>query len=180
MSLDRIHDVNGLMQFSAQPTVGTTGTASTVASNLFPGGYQFGAVNGIAAGTNSSNGGAPYLPYLPRGTTTNDFQSFTTTGMITHDNVALVNLSVSTTGIALNLQQAAYDGQMLTIAVQPGTTGSIVSTLNTTGIGGTTTAACQVLRAALTFASTTCIILQAQKLGQTASTNVPYVWSRIL
>lgn len=180
MSLDRIHDVNGLMQFSAQSVVGTTGTASTVASNLYPGGYQFGAANGIAAGSNSTNGGAPYLPYLPKGTATNDFQSFAAAGMITHDNMPLVNLSVSTTGIALNIQPASYDGQLLTIAVQPGTTGSIVSTVATTGIGGTTTAACQVLRGAITFASTTCIILHAQRLGQTASTNLPFVWSRIL
>lgn len=180
MSLDRIHDVGGLMQFAAQPVIGTTGTASTVASNQFPGGYAFGAANGIAAGSNSSNGGAPYLPYLPKGSTTNDFQSFSTTGMITHDNMPLVNISVSTTGIALNIQPPAYDGQLLTLAIQPGTTASIVSTVNTTGIGGTTTAACQVLRGAITFASTTCVILHAQKLGQTASTNLPFVWSRIL
>lgn len=180
MSLDRIHDVNGLMQLQAQPVIGTTGTGSTAASNQFAGGYQFGQYNGIAAGSNSTNGGAPYLPYLPRGTTTNDFQSFSTTGMITHDNVGLVNISVSTTGIALNIQPASYDGQLLTIAVQPGTTGSIVSTVATTGIGGTTTAACQVLRGAITFASTTCIILHAQRLGQTATTNLPYVWSRVL
>lgn len=180
MSLDRIHDVNGLMQFNAQPVAGTTGTGSTVASNQFPGGYNFGAANGIAAGSNSTNGGAPFLPYLPKGTSTADFQSFATTGMITHDNMPLVNLSVSTTGIALNIQPASYDGQLLTIAVQPGTTGSIVSTVATTGIGGTTTAACQVLRGAITFASTTCVILHAQRLGQTASTNLPFVWSRIL
>lgn len=180
MSLDRIHDVNGLMQFSAQPVLGTTGSATSVLSNQYPGGYQFGGANGIAAGSNSTNGGAPYVPYVPLGTATNDFQSFATTGMITHDNRALVNLSVSTTGIALNIQPPSYDGQLLTIAVQPGTTGSIVSTVNTTGIGGTTTAACQVLRAAITFASTTAIILHAQKLGQTASTNLPFVWSRIL
>lgn len=179
MSLDRIHDINGLMQFSAQPVIGTTGTASTAASNQYPGGYQFGASNGIAAGSNSSNGGAMFIPYLPRGSTTNDFQSFSTTGMITHDNVGLVVVNVSTTGIALNLQPAVYDGQMLTINMQPGTTCSIVSTVNTTGIGGTTTAACQVA-VATTLASTGGAVFQAHKLGQTASTNVPYVWRRVL
>lgn len=179
MSLDRIHDINGLMGFSAQPVIGTTGTGSTVASNQFAGGYVFGAYNGIAAGSNSTNGGAPYVPYLPKGTTTNDFQSFSTTGMITHDNMPLVIMSVSTTGIALNIQPASYDGQLLTINIQPGTTGSIVSTVNTTGIGGTTTAAVQVA-VATTFASTGGIVLQAHKLAQTASTNWPYVWRRIL
>lgn len=180
MSLDYIQNKPGLLQFNALPSFGTTGTASTVASNQFPAGFQFGAYNGFAAGSNSSNGGAQFIPYLPRGSATSDFQSFATTGMITHDNVGLVNISVSTTGIALNIQPPTYDGQMLTLAIQPGTTASIVSTVNTTGIGGTTTAACQVLRAAYTFASTTCVILQAQRLGQTASTNLPYVWSRIL
>ena len=180
MSLDRIHDVNGLMQLSAQPVIGTTGTASTIASNQYPGGYQFGAANGIAAGTNSTNGGAPYAPYLPKGSTTNDFQSFSaTSGMITHDNMPLVLLSVSTTGSAYNIQPASYDGQLLTINIQPGTTGSILSTVNTTGIGGTTTAAVQVA-VATTFASTGGIVLQAHKLGQTATTNWPFVWRRIL
>lgn len=179
MSLDRIHDINGLMGFQAQPVLGTTGTATSVGSNQFAGGYQFGQYNGIAAGSNSTNGGAPYVPYLPKGTTTNDFQSFSTTGMITHDNMPLVIMSVSTTGIALNIQPASYDGQLLTINIQPGTTGSIVSTVNTTGIGGTTTAAVQVA-VATTFASTGGIVLQAHKLAQTASTNWPYVWRRIL
>lgn len=179
MSLDRIHDVNGLMQLSAQPAIGTTGTASTVASNQYAGGYQFGAANGIAAGSNSTNGGAPYVPYLPKGTTTNDFQSFTTTGMITHDNMPLVLISVSTTGIALNLQPASYDGQLLTLCIQPGTTASLVSTVNTTGIGGTTSAAVQVA-VATTFASTGPCVLQAHKLAQTASTNWPFVWRRIV
>lgn len=180
MSLDRIHDVNGLMQLQAQPVLGTTGTATSIASNQFAGGYAFGSANGIAAGSNSTNGGAPYLPYLPKGTGSLDFQSFATTGMITHDNMPLVNVSVSTTGIALNIQPASYDGQLLTLCIQPGTTGSIVSTVATTGINGTTTAACQVLRGAITFASTTCVILHAQRIGLTATTNLPFVWSRIL
>lgn len=183
MSLDRIHDVNGLMQFSAQPTIGTTGTGSTAASLQYPGGYQFGASNGIAAGSNSSNGGAQFLPYLPRtagGTVSSDCQQFSTTGVITHDNVGLVAISVSTTGTLLSIQQAQYDGQMLTINMVPsGTTGSIASVLNTTGIGGTTTAACQVA-VATTFASTGGIVLMAQRQGLTASTNVPYVWRRVL
>ena len=181
MSLDRIHDVNGLMQLSAQPVIGSagTGTASTVASNQFPGGYQFGAYNGIAAGSNSTNGGANIVPYLPRGTTTNDYQSFATTGMITHDNCAVVLLSVSTTGIALNIQPASYDGQMLTLNIIPGTTASIVSTVNTTGIGGTTSAAVQVA-VATTFASTGPCVLMAHRLAQTATTNWPFVWRRVV
>lgn len=180
MSLDRIHDVPGLMDLNPQPGFNSTGTASTIASNQFQGGVALGAGAGVMAGSNSTNGGGLYVPYLPKGSATSDFQSFATTGMITHDNCGLVNISVSTTGIALNIQAPTYNGQMLTLAIQPGTTASIVSTLATTGIGGTTTAACQVLRAAITFASTTCVILQAQQLGQTATTNLPLVWSRIL
>lgn len=178
MSLDRIHDIAGLMQFAAQPVIGTTGTASTIASNQYPGGYQIGASVGFAAGTNSTNGAAQYMPYLPKGSTTNDYQSFSaTSGVITHDNMPLVLLSVSTTGSNYNIQQASYDGQLLTIACV-GQSASILSTLNTSGIGATTTAACQVA-VATTFPATGAVF-QAHKLAQTATTNVPYVWRRIL
>lgn len=181
MSLDRIHDVNGLMQFSAQPVIGTTGTASTVASNQYPGGYQFGAYNGIAAGTNATNGCAPVNVPVPRGQATTDYQAFATTGMITHDNAGCVLISVSTTGIALNLQQALFHGQELTIMNIPGTTCSVVSTLATTGVGGTTTAACAVIDGAFTIASTQSIVLKAlAQRGGTATTNVPFVWRQVL
>ncbi len=180
MSLDRIHDVNGLMQLSGQPVIGTTGTASTVASNQFPGGYQFGQALGLIAGSNSTNGGAQVVPIVPRGQATTDFQSFATTGVISHDNSPVVLISISTTGIALNLQQAVSHGQILDIINIAGTTGSIVSTLNTTGFGGTTTAACAVIDAAHTIASTQAqrYIALAQK-GGTATTNVPFVWHRV-
>lgn len=179
MSLDRIHDVNGLMQFSAQPVIGTTGTASTVASNQYPGGYQFGSYQGFAAGSNSTNGGAQVAVPVPRGQATTDYQTFSTTGMITHDNAPMVLISISTTGIALNLQQAVSHGQILDI-VSFGTTGSIVSTLNTTGVGGTTAAACAVIDAAHTIASTGAqrFVALAQR-GGTATTNVPFVWHRV-
>ncbi|OQB10438.1 MAG: hypothetical protein BWY21_00359 [Parcubacteria group bacterium ADurb.Bin216] len=181
MSLDRIHDVNGLMQFSAQPVIGTTGTASTIASNQYPGGYQFGIYSGFAAGSNSTNGGAPVVVPVPRGQATTDYQSFSTTGMISHDNAAVVLVSVSTTGIALNLQQAVSHGQELTVMAIPGTTFSLVSTLATTGVGGTTTAACAVIDAAHTFASTQSMIFKAlAQRGGTATTNVPYVWRRVI
>ena len=180
MSLDRIHDINGFMQFSAQPVLGTTGTGSTVGSNQFPGGYGLGAFQAVLAGTNSTNGGANVIIPIPRGQATTDFQSFATTGMITHDNAAVVLLSVSTTGIALNLQQASAHGQILDIVAIPGTTASIVSTLATTGVGGTTTAACAVIDAAATIASTGALrfIALAQR-GGTATTNVPFVWHRV-
>lgn len=181
MSLDRIHDVAGLMQLAPQPVIGTTGTASTVASNQYPGGVQLGGVFGILAGSNSTNGGALVHGVAPRGQATTDFQSFATTGMISHDNAGLVLISVSTTGIALNLQQASAHGQMLTIMNIPGTTASIVSTLNTTGFGGTTTAACAVIDAAHTIASTQSMIFMAlAQRGGTATTNVPFVWRRVV
>lgn len=181
MSLDRIHDVNGLMQFSAQPVVGATGTGSTVASNLYPGGYQFGGFNGLVAGSGSTGGGADVKVPNPRGQATTDYQSFSTTGMITHDNAGCVLVSVSTTGIALNLQPAAYHGQELTLMAIPGTTFSIVSTVNTTGVGGTTTAACPVIDAAHTVASTQSLILKAlAQRGGTATSNLPFVWRRVI
>lgn len=181
MSLDRIHDVDGLMGFQAQPVIGTTGTASTIASNQYPGGYQFGAYQGVMAGSNSSGGGADVIIPFPRGQATTDYQSFSTTGMITHNNAGCVLVSVSTTGIALNLQAAVSHGQELTLMAIPGTTFSIVSTLNTTGFGGTTTAACAVLDAAHTVASTQSLILKAlAQRGGTATTNVPFVWRRVI
>lgn len=180
MSLDRIHDVAGLMSLQAQPIIGTTGTASTVGSNQYPGGYGFGIYREIIAGSNSTNGGADVLVPSPRGMATTDYQSFSTTGMISHDNAPVVLVSVSTTGIALNLQQASRHGQVLDIVAIPGTTFSIVSTLNTSGFNATTTAACAVIDAAHTFASTGAqrYIALAQR-GGTATTNVPYVWHRV-
>lgn len=180
MSLDRIHDVNGLMQFSAQPVIGTTGTASTAASNQYPGGYQFGASIGFLAASNSTNGGAQVMPYLPKGSTLSDFQSFSaTSGTITHDNSPLVMISVSTTGSAYSLQPASADGQLLTISPQGtgATTGSILASITTTPIGGTTTAAVQVCIAS-TF--TPGAVFQAQRIGQTASTVWPFVWRRVM
>ena len=181
MSLDRFQSKAGLLQFSAENAVTVTGTASTIVSNGYPGGYQFGPYNGIAAGSNSTNGGAHVEIPVPRGQATTDYQAFATTGMITHDNAPVVLVSVSTTGIALNLQQAVSHGQMLTIMAIPGTTASIVSTLATTGFGGTTTAACAVLDAAHTFASTQSLVFMAlAQRGGTATTNVPFVWRRVI
>ena len=181
MSLDRIHDVNGLMQFSASPVIGTTGTASTVASNQFPGGYQFGSYEGIAAGSNSTNGGAHVVIPIPRAMSSTDFQSFSTTGTITHYNAALVLLSISTTGQVLNLQQAAYHDQMLSICCV-GTTGSITTGLTTSGqgAGSTTTVAMKVVDVAQTINSTGCVYIALAQLGGTASTIAPYVWHRMI
>lgn len=180
MSLDRVHDVAGFQQHMAQPAFGTTGTASTIASNQYPGGYGFGSYREILAGSNSTNGGADVLIPVPRGMATTDYQSFAAAGMITVDNAPVVLVSVSTTGVALNMQQASRHGQVVDLIFIPGTTGSIVSTLNTTGVGGTTTAACAVVDAAATFASTGALrfIALAQR-GGTATTNVPYVWHRV-
>ena len=180
MTLDRFQSKAGLLQFSAEPVIGTTGTASTIGSNQYPGGYQFGAYRGFVAGSNSTNGGADVAIPVPRGQATTDYQSFATTGMITHDGAPMARLSISTTGIALNLQQALSHGQVLDIVAIPGTTGSIVSTLNTTGFGATTTAACAVVDAAHTIASTGAIrfVALAQR-GGTATTNVPFVWHRV-
>ncbi len=180
MSLDFVQNKPGLLQLNGTPAFGTTGTASTIASNQYPAGFEFGSFNGFAAGSNSTNGGAPVVIPVPRGQASTDYQSFTTTGMITHDNCGVVLISVSTTGIALNLQQAVSHGQQLEIVNIAGTTASIVSTLNTTGFGATTTAACAVIDAAHTIASTQTqkFIALAQK-GGTATTNVPFVWHRV-
>jgi len=180
MSLDRLQSKNGLFQISAEPVIGTTGSASTIASNQYPGGYQFGSYRGFVAGSNSTNGGADVLGLVPRGQSSNNYQSFATTGMITHDNAPVVLLSVSTTGIALNLQAAVSHGQVLEIVNIAGTTASIVSTLATSGVNATTTAAIPVIDAAHTIASTQAIkfLALAQK-GGSATNSVPFVWHRV-
>lgn len=180
MSLDYLQNRQGLMQFNALPVLGTTGTASTILSNQYPAGFEFGSLNGFMAGSNSTNGGAPVVIPVPRGQASTDYQSFATTGVITHDNAGVVLLSVSTTGIALNLQQAVSHGQVLTLVNIAGTTASIVSTLATSGFNATTTAAVPVIDAAHTIASTQSMqfIALAQK-GGTATNSSPIVWHRI-
>lgn len=180
MSLDRLQSKFG--QFVVQPEVvyGTTGTASTVGSNQYPGGFAVGSALQLIPGTIASGGGAPAWGVFPAGVSST-VQAFATTGIITHAHAPIVVLSVSTTGIALNMQPAAYHGQMLTIVCVPGTTCSLVSTLNTTGVGGTTTAACAVLDQAYTFASTACpVFVGLAQLGGTATTNVSIVWRRVV
>lgn len=180
MTLDRLQSKFGVFNIAPENVMGTTGTASTVASNQYPGGVQLGQFAAVIAGSNSTNGGAIVNVPIPRGMATTDFQSFAAAGMITHDNAPTVLISVSTTGVALNMQQAVSHGQIVDLVFIPGTTGSIVSTLATTGFGGTTTAACAVIDAAITFASTGAIRLQAfAQRGGTATTNVPFVWHRI-
>jgi hypothetical protein len=186
MSLDRFQSKAGLLQFSAEANVTVTGTASTLASNQLNGGYQFGPYAGIAAATGASTGGGA-LVQSPIGSlgyalnTSNYINLSATSGSIPHGNAGAVLISVSTTGGIYNIEQAAFQGQILSIIPIGGTTASIASTLNTTGINGTTTAACQVA-VATTFASTgPCVLMAlAQAPGGTATTNVPFVWRRII
>lgn len=180
MSLDRIHDVSGLMQFAAQPVIGTTGTASTVASNQYPGGYQFGAYSGIIAGSNSTGGGAGLVAPSPRGYATSDVQIPASSGTITHDNAAMVLISQSAAGGTLKLQPAQSHGQQLTLVFLGTNSGSITTGCTTTGVNGTTTAACQVLSVTQTFGTNNNLAFVAlAQLGGTATTNVPYVWHRV-
>jgi len=178
MSNDYVQNRNGLLQLNALPVLGSTGSASSIASNQYPAGYEFGNFQGIMAGSNSTNGGANVIIPIPRGQATSDVQTFSTTGTITHDNAGVVVLSVSTTGIVLNLQQALSHGQFLTIAMV-GTTCSLTTGLTTTGVGGTTTAACKVVDITQTINSSGAVFQALGQLGGTATTNVPFVWHRI-
>lgn len=179
MSLDRIHDVNGLMQFSAQPVIGTTGTASSVGSNQYPGGYQLGNVFGVMAGSNSTNGGALVVSPVPRGFATSDVQAPTSTGTITHDNGPIV-LFNATAGGAYKLMPAQSHGQMLIMMNMSSGTGSLISTAAVSGLNATTTAACPVVDAAYTFAGSGALhFMGLAQRGGTATSNVPYVWCLI-
>jgi len=160
--------------------IGTTGTASTVASNQYPGGFGLGNFFGVAAGTNSTNGGGQIVNVIPRAFATTDFQSFSaTSGTITHDNAAVVLLSVSTTGSSYNIQPPSYHGQVVSIALINQSC-SIATGVTTTGFGGTTTAACQVLDSAATLpAGQGAAFIGLAQRGGTATTNLPVVWHRL-
>lgn len=180
MTIDRLASRFGVFQISPEPSYGTTGTGSTVLSNQFQGGVDFGPFAAVAAASSGSQGGGAWVAApFPRTGGSTAAQVFSTTGMISHDNAGLVVVNVSTTGIALNLQPPSFNGQFLTI-VNIGTTGSIVSTLATSGINATTTAAVPVLDAAYTFASTASpIFVGLAALGGTTTSNSALVWRQI-
>lgn len=180
MSLDFVQNRAGLLQLNAMPVQGTTGTASTVGSNQYPAGYGFGAYQGLVAGSNSTNGNAAFVIPIPRGFATTDFQTPASSGTITHDNGQVVLVSVSAGGGVLKLQPAVSQGQLLTLAFLGNASGSIGTAVTTTGFGGTTTAACQVLATAATFGSQGALnFIAVAQLGGTATTNLPYVWLNI-
>lgn len=180
MSLDRIHDISGLMQFAAQPVLGSTGTAQTIASNQYPGGYQLGAYEGRLAGSNSTNGGAVVAIPVPRGQATTDFYNIGTTATtLNHENAAVMMVSASATNGAIALQPASLHGQCLTI-VNASNAVTVITGVTTTGFGGTTTAACRNVDAQLAIAASSGAVLQAfAQLGGTATTNLSFVWHRI-
>lgn len=181
MSLDCIQNKNGQLSFVGAPTFGTTGTASTVASNQFPAGYNLGDRFGVVAANNSSNGGALVLNIIPRGLASTDAQvAAASTGTITHDQAAVVLLS-AVDGGAYRLQPATSHGQMLILKIFNAASGSIISTINTQSPFGTTTAnGIPVVDQALTFASNGALVfVAAAQKGNTASTNWPYMWCAV-
>lgn len=180
MSLDFIQNRAGWLQLNATPVFGTTGTASTVASNQFPGGFGFGQVFGMVAGSNSTNGGALIVQPVPRAQATTDFQNPVSSGTITHDGAQIVLVSCSAGGGVLKLQPAQSHGQLLTLAFLGNASGSIGTAVTTTGFGGTTSAACLGLATAATFGSQGALhFIALAQLGGTATTQLPYVWLNI-
>lgn len=184
MSLDRLQSKPGSFQVNAEPGYTVASSLSSVGSNQLPGGYDFGGQIKIApARTGSLGGGAIVVNPYPRGVSST-LQGFATTGMITHDNAPVLLLSVSTTGVALNMEQAQYNGQMLTLVAIPGTTWSIVSTLATSGVGAgsSTTYAVPVMDKVYTCASIgRSVFMGLAYLGQgTVTTGSPVVWTQIL
>ena len=180
MSLDRLQSKFGLLQITPEPVMGVTGTASTIGSNQYPGGLGFGSYFGVVAGSNSTNGGALVVAPVPRAQATTDFQTPVSSGTITHDNAQLVLVSVTAGGGVLKMQPAVSHGQLLTLAFLGNASGSIGTAVTTTGFGGTTTAACQVLATAQTFGSQAALhFVGLAQLGGTATTNLAYVWHKI-
>lgn len=179
MSLDVIQNKPGQLAFVGQPTFGTTGTASTIGSNQYPAGYGFGNVFAINAATNSTNGGAMIVAPIPRAQASTDMQAPASSGVITHDGGGLVVLSGSAAAV-YKLQPAQFHGQMLTVLNMNAVSASLVSTVNTTGVNGTTTANIPVLDGAYTIGSSGCLqFVGLAQRGGTATNSLPIIWCRI-
>lgn len=163
--------------FAITPEVAysTTGTASTVGSNQWPGGIQFGALGGFAGAlTSSAGGGAPFYDYQPKATTTGTFgQSMATGGTVSHYNAGVIGLNATVTANNLQLVPPYFAGQALTL-YNCGTKSCSFDTIGTVNNWSTTgTVTAQVLEAAFTINSGSARILQANPFAVTTTGQWP-------
>lgn len=182
MTIDRLQSKPGQFLINPEVVYGTTGSASTVASNQYPGGVQIGNIAGIAQGTASLGGGALYFNYEPKATTTGSFgQTMATGGTISHYNCQLVGLNATTTANNLQIQPPSYAGQQLTL-VNCGSVSCSVATIATVNNWSTTgTVTAQVMTAAFTINAGSAVVLHANPFFVTTTGVWPVaVWHKIV
>lgn len=182
MTLDRLQSKPGLFSLTPDVAYSTTGTASTVGSNQWPGGVAIGSIAGFApALTSSAGGGAPFYDYQPKATTTGTFgQSVTTGGTISHFNAAMVGINATVTANNLQIVPPYFPGQALTL-YNCGTKSCSVDTIGTVNNWSTTgTVTAQVVSAAFSINSGSVVILQASPFAVTTTGQWPIsLWVKV-
>jgi hypothetical protein len=178
MSLDRLQSKPGNLHIEAEPYYTVASSLTTAASNVLPGGYQFGSNFAIAPAVSHSGGGGAQVIKVP---TPQTYAASSGTGaMVSHNGMGFVLASLSAGGLH-NLQPPSYDGQLLTIINNASGSASFVTgaVLNGQGAGSTTTAVIPTLSLAQTIGGSTGTDFAKQLIGiaafggsATNSTNV--------
>jgi hypothetical protein len=181
MSLDRLQSKPGNFHIEAEPYYTVASSLTTAASNVLPGGYQFGSNFAIApAGSSSGGGGAHVMKILPNQT----YAASSGTGaMISHDGCGVVMASMSN-GALHNLQPPTFNGQMLKVVNIATGSASFVTgaVLSGQGTGSTTTAVIPTLTNAVTFGASSGSaafrdFVGLTTFGGTASNSTYALWS---
>lgn len=176
MSIDRLQSRQGVFVVSAEPGFTVASSLSSVGSNQFPGGYQFGSQAAILGAASGSLGGGAFVVKPTAGVQTFGGSSGTS-AYITFDNAAVVLASLSAGGLH-NVQPPAFDGQMLTIVNRGGSASFVTGAiLSGQGTGSTTTAVIPTVFPATTVsASGARIFCALSTLGGSASNSTTAVW----
>lgn len=178
MSFDIFQARQGLVQVTPLPSITVDGTASTVASNQYPGGLNVAGRAGFAEGKVSNAGGALYLQPYPSGTV---ISTMGTGGTFSHQNSPVLAFSASATANNLQLQPPSYPGQILILDNRGATTCSVVTGGTVTLPGGTTSTAVQVLDTAFTVAANGKNILFASPHAASTTGQWPIaLWSKLV
>lgn len=179
MSLDRLQSKPGIFQVAPENVYGTTGTASTVASLQYPGGFAVGGQAGFAAGQAAGVGGALFMTPVPAGATSG-YAMASTAATVSHNGAGIVAFNNSATQDNAQLQAPAYAGQFLVLE-NVGTKSISFATAGTVNNWSTTgTTAVQVLQAAFTVNSggSRALLYAAPHLASTTG-QYPLIWAKI-
>lgn len=183
MTLDRLQSKAGIFAIQPEVAYATTGTATSVGSNQWPGGVAIGSIGGFAQALASSvGGGALFMqPFPAVSTTTGSWGvSIASTGTLSHFNAGVVQFNNTATADNLVLQPPSYPGQVLVIQ-NVGTKScsfGTIGTVNNWSTSGTVTA--QVLYSAFTINSGSCALLVASPGAVTTTNQWPIAnWMKV-